>query len=304
MKRVISILTVLATLTPWNGWAGNLNSYSQKLEMIGEHETSLLIAPSFTSYSETSIGKYSGNHFTHNVSEQNNVIKFEKGINSLSSIGIGTVIGSKTSDRSNGIEKGKYNYSGLGDLTFTYKTLKNYELNNIILGADMNISINEHEIASTTTAGNYASGGHSLRPFIGYEAKKEDFVVGGLFAYHIFGEKVSFFKSNNTTTKVFETGGNTLEVSGFVEREYSRYSIGALAGVELQGAKNKKDEERYIEESRNYLVGNIYSKINFNEDLSLSPSLRYRTLMANRVDNREISTNRNMELFLGLNVNL
>lgn len=187
-------------------------------------------------------------------------------------------------------------------MIFTYKTLNPKELASIVWGSDLSLSLQERKMASQTKEGNYASGGHSIRPFIGYESTNESVVVGGLISYQIFGVRNSSFESKHLKTT---TGGNIGEAIGFAEVHHMNYTIGMLTGVEMHGPQSlKEDGDRVDFDPRTYLKANIYSYVNINEGASFAPTLKYRTLTSKNIDGFSINKDEEIELFLGLGITI
>jgi len=306
MLKMVFSLSVLVSLNLFAANA-NQNSYSQQLKILDDASSTISLIPSYSSSSYSSKGQFTGRTISREMSGQDNTIKFEKGINSVSSFSVQTLIGNTTLTQTINGTKREYKFSGLGDVTFTYKALQAKELSSVIWGGDFNLSLKSNELASTSDSGNYASGGHSIRPFVGYEFKNGTFVTGGLISYQLFGDRESVFKDKNPANNFSETttGGNILEAIAFTEMHKTNYNFGVLAGVESENAHTiEKNNVLDTMDPRTFIKGNIYGNIVLNNDLSFSPTLKYRTLTSKNIDGYKISKQDEMELFLGLNLNL
>lgn len=303
IKMILSLGILLAV----NAFAVNQTSYSQPLKVMDETSTSVSITPSFSSSKSNSKVKMNNRSYSFETTEQNNIIKIEKGINSTSSFGIETTVGRKTITEVYNNRKREFKSSGMGDLTFTYKALKAKELSSFVWGGDLSLSLVDHEGATTAKEGNYATGGHSIRPFIAYESKNEALVTGGLISYQMYGDRKTVYKdirliNNSSATK---SGGNILEAIGFAEVQNNNYVVGMLAGVEMQGASSIEDSiEQDNYDPRTYLKANIYSNVNISEDFSFLPTLKYRTLTSKNVDGLKVDKEEELALFVGLGINI
>lgn len=292
---------VFLVFLPFSVFGANQLSNSNYLKVLDNKSTVFSLIPSYSSETFNATGSISGRKRIEETSYQDNILRLQKGFGTSSTFEVETVFGHKTLRREINRSLSKFSSSGNGDFKFTLKSLEENGSSNLIWGGDLNISPTNQEMASTTREGNYTSGGHSIRPFLGYEIKNDNFVAGGLVSYQVFGERKEVFIGDSSQ---FENtnGGNVIEASGFAEIKNENKAYGLLAGVEWEDAKSvSTDEDSFKLDSESHLKAKLYANLNINENFSLFPSLKYKTLIGNSKINRwDVNVDESYEIYLGL----
>lgn len=306
-KPLLSLILCLGLFNITTAYAKNQIVHSQQFLMADQSELSLSLTPSFSSYSDEARGKRTNNLYTTRTSSQTHFIKLEKGLNEISSLSLYTFIGDRTKINATNDSKDEFKYTGMGDLTIGYRSLIPKDESNVIWGGDFVLTLNEHQYASTIVPGNNSSGGHSVRPFIGYEHAIDGKTYGWKVSYHILGERKSFFKNSKGVVldRSTTSGGNDLELLAFAEIPVSKTLLGASVGYNSIGPQFTADTQRSFENDQQaWIKGSVYGNITINEDLMILPTIRYSRLTSKSIDNSDYSFAETLEVFAGIGIKL
>jgi hypothetical protein len=126
-----------------------------------------------------------------------------------------------------------------------------------------------------------------------------------MISYQVFGKKTSLIKSSTgrIVEKETESGGNLLELGSFAEYKAAAFLIGGSISYSMMDPTETVDSLEIIHnDPRRFLSTKIYGRKVVAEDLSLIPSLHYRTLRSKNIDNLEYSNS--SDLALQVNIEL
>jgi hypothetical protein len=298
---------LVAIIYSTQSFGSALNSYSHQFSVLTENSKHVEINPTYITKQTAYRGRFSGNHYTYEASEKIYNFVYTHGLSDNSSIRAQTSIGDRSSHHTRNLEARDYKSSGMGDLSVAYNWLQKRDTSNVLFGGELSISTQPNEVATSNRSGNFATGGHSIRPFLGYEHATTFGVVGGLISYQVFGPRTSLFKNSNgkTLDKETELGGNLLEIGSFAEYQSPTFLVGASISYGMHDSTDTKDSEGIVHyDSKSFLGTKLYGRQIIAEGLTLIPSIRYRSLLTKNIDNLEYSTGRDLALQVSFEVTL
>lgn len=281
-----------------------LSSFSLKLETMKLDTTKIQFAPTFNSERRAAKGQISGAAYKYETFENLYKLRVLRGLTEQSTITAETLIGNRSSNSEvNGYSR-DYSYSGMGDISVEYKYLQNRSsVSHTLLGTTLSFSLADHTVANRIQPGNLASGGHSLRPFMGYETQTYLGVAGFEVTYQIFGPRTWTYRNPNPNLREKETltGGNILSMAGFFETIKGGHLIGGSLGYSItEPSESKINSEIQAFDSSTHLLAQVYGRMGFSEGFDLSPVLSYKTLISNHINNLKYSENSELALQLKL----
>lgn len=175
----------------------------------------------------------------------------------------------------------KFEFSGTGDITLGAKRLIPVSSGNLYAGVEADLSTTDAEAATLDRTGNFASGGHTVRPVLALELKTPYGAAGALASYGIRGPHRSVTKSRTGSSTIeTEFGGNRLDFSVFTEFSRPRFALGALAGFSSsESGWVDTSDGRYDYQPSTHATAELYGMARITESFSLVPNFSYDTLL-------------------------
>ncbi len=237
---------------------------------------SATIAPEYgttTSTGTSSMAKYTGK----TIATQ---IRVQYGMSPTAALKLETSIGQNDQNFTGNRES---HNKGLSDIVFGYSSKMTKENGQVLLGADLSLSL---EAASINLAkgkdGNRFSGGQTITPYIGFEMARTNAQVMGMVGSLSINQdkRADLIAADNTKSEMTVSGGNTIAVKGFSEWTSGSILAGLSGQVSLIAGKAfvTASNARIDFDSQTMFTASVYGKaLNDQQTVQWIPSITFTT---------------------------
>ncbi len=251
-------------------------SMSQALYFPGAGMNQITVQPILSRTESTYTFSRSGSTGSEVQTEQTTRLAYDYGFSNKDlAIGLATGFGSKTHETDS---NGKYNFSGMEDLTLKIQGLSRLQDTQMIYGALVSTNLSDSKFAYKNESGTINSGGSALTPFAGIEMATSFGSAGGQVSYKIKGDRKIYGRAGEVETT---TGGNEMILSLFSEKKFVVNSMGLTGSYTSRQAgsidSTEDGKEDYI--GLNYWQVTGYGRIEMNSVLSLMPMATFNQIL-------------------------
>ncbi len=226
-----------------------------------------------TSTGTSDMAKYTGKTIATQV-------RLQYGMNPTAALKLETSIGQNDQNFPGNRES---HNKGLSDVVFGYSSKTAKENGQMLLGADLSLSL---EAASINLAkgkdGNRFSGGQTVTPYIGFETTRTNGqVIGMVGSLSINQDKrMDVIAADNTKSEMTVSGGNTVAVKGFSEWKAGSVLGGFSGQLSLIAGKSfvTAANARIDFDSQTMFTASVYGKaLNDQQTVQWIPAITFTT---------------------------
>lgn len=207
-------------------------------------------------------------------------IRLQYGMNPAAALKLETSVGQNDQNFTGNRES---HNKGLSDLVFGYSSKWAKENGQMLLGADLSLSL-EAAIINLAKGkdGNRFTGGQTITPYIGFETTRANGqVVGMVGSLSINQDKrTDVIAADNTKSEMTVSGGNTVAVKGFSEWKAGNVMGGVSGQISLIAGKSfvTATNARIDFDSQTMFTTSVYGKaLNDQQTVQWIPSITFTT---------------------------